>query len=205
MKSIFKSLLSFFKKSKFSIFRKRRAKIKHYIPPSRGIWSTFYVLMLCCSVSAEVIKWNVKIPSDSHDRMAYGLIGDALFRDQAITSLENNTFSSFLANNSSSSLGNYVLIANNTSVASGNITLAQNNLSMFVVVLDSTNPNSFDFSDISDAMSKRLSKNKTTVFSFNNNTTTMTRIYNVPEPNVAGLLILAWCFVMLTRVRKIQI
>lgn len=199
MKSIVKLVVSLFKKSKFSIFRKKRPKIKHYIPPSRGIWSSFYVLLLCCSVSAEVIKWNITIPSTSNDRMAYGLIGDVLFRDQAIASLQNNKFSTFLANNSSSSLGNYVLLAGNTSVASGDITLSKKNLSMFVVVLETTNPHSFDFSDISDIMSKSLFKNKTTVFSFNNNTTTMTRIYNVPEPSVIGLLAIPLCILLFRR------
>jgi hypothetical protein len=198
---MFKAILSFFKKIKSN---KKRLKVKQYIPHHRGIWNYFRIFLLFCtlcitlSVSAAPINWEVTNLGNTQNRIAYGLVGDTAFQTQILASIQNNTFDSLINNNGAMLLGNYI-VPTTGNVKSGNITVPNNKpYSMYVVVFDSTSSSLYTYADVTAIQTKDIKKAAVT-FTFDFNTGSYTRIYNVPEPNVILLLIMATCSFLVSR------
>lgn len=188
-----------------SLFRRKRKKFKakHYFQPHKGIWNYFRIFVFFFSLFAVTsfaapINWEVTNLGNTQNRVVYGLVGDTAFRDQVLASIQNNTFSSLMASNPGMSLGNYIVPTTGT-VKSGNITIPNNApYSMYVVIFDSTSSTLYTYADVAAIQTKNIKKTLVT-FTFDSNTTTYSRIYSVPEPNVVFLLLLGSCIFLISR------
>lgn len=201
---MFKFIKALFKKIKSN---KRRIKARHYIPSHRGIWNYFRIFLLFCTlcvtlnVSAATINWEIINLRNNQDRIAYGLVGDVAFRTTAITSIENNTFLTFVANNAASVKGNYIVPSTTGYVKSIDFTISPSikELSIFVIVFNSTSSSTYTYADVSDILTKTGLKNQTYTYTFDMNTTGVQRYYPVPEPNVVFLLLMGSCIFLISR------
>ena len=206
MKTILNFIMSFFKEERK--VRRQRTTPRHYISQAPSIWNTFkvFVLFFSLSASASTVNWDITYTGDVNDRAVYGFIGDTAFRTQVIGSIQDKTFSSFIGSNPTSVLGNYVIPKATGYVKSIDFTIDNhvNKMSMFVVVFNNTNPNTYSFADISDILSQKRSKSKVNTFSFNFDNTPPTRIDPVPEANVVCLLVVGTCLILMIRPRHTE-
>lgn len=190
-----------------SLFKKKRKRFvaKHYFRPHHGIWNYFRILFLFCtlcvtlSTSAATVNWEISNVQNPNNRAIYGLVGDTAFRQQVLDSLSNSTFSQLMANNPTALKGSY--IANSFGyVKSANFSGVNNkSMTMFLVILDSTDPNNYSYADITGTKTiTKLNPSKANLFSFDGSTG-LTRVNNVPEPNVVFLLVLGSCIFLVSR------
>jgi hypothetical protein len=203
MKAILKFITSWIKRKMKPKTSKGYGRSYHYIAPPPKLWNVIkcFVLFSSISVSASTVNWQVTDTGNGQNRIVYGLIGDTAFQNQVIDSIRNNTFSSLISNNSQNLLGNYIVPSTTGYVKSGNFTIGSSikNMSVFLVEFNSVDPNSYSYADVSAIISKTLNKRGVNTFTFNLDSSSPTRIYSVPEPNVICLLSVSVCIVLTTR------
>lgn len=189
--------------------KKSKQKTYHYIKPTTlGIWNHFRVLLIFSilsfsSLQASTINWEVSNIQNPNNRAIYGLVGDTAFQQQVIDSLKNNTFSPLMASNPQTLPGGVSYSANSLGYVKSidfNISPSIKDISMFIIILNNSNPNSYSYANISDVNTKiKLDQKVTNTFSFDMAQAGFTEINNnnVPEPTISLLLVIGSSILLL--------
>jgi len=212
----FKYLLSFFSKPNTSTKVRYRICPRQEVVNYSKIWSIFGLFLLLCfsmNVNAASVKWsannigsanpdnsiNYSIPLNNG--VGYALIGDAVFKTEALDAAVNKNFSNFLANNTTASLGGSSIQNGKISSTTINIGKMYDNkkVSVFLIIFDNTSLNNYSHVLVADSLSVKIAKNKTTVISFNMCHNSSGYVNAVPEPNISLLLLSGVILLFLSR------